>query len=192
MVAKGGLTNPSELIDNRVGGLVNVTRPDAIAAAAAGIAEPVRVPDLLEALGPGLRRLTLASAGCHKGLNKDAISKQNSAAMVEQLATMTQQRQKIIARHFANRFLKHLCSSRSIAWSSRTSRQAKIIDVAGTFVPIDPSSWKEKRDVIVELTLGYGEAGPRGAEDARTTPAVQLRTRPSQPMYALPNRHALC
>ena len=31
MVTKGGLTNPRELIDNRVGGLVNVTRPDAIA-----------------------------------------------------------------------------------------------------------------------------------------------------------------
>ncbi len=30
MVVKGGLTNPRELIDNRVGGLVNVTRPDAI------------------------------------------------------------------------------------------------------------------------------------------------------------------
>ena len=31
MVTKGGLTNPRELIDNRVGGLVNVTSPDAIA-----------------------------------------------------------------------------------------------------------------------------------------------------------------
>ena len=29
MVTKGGLTNPKELIDGRVGGLVNVTRPDA-------------------------------------------------------------------------------------------------------------------------------------------------------------------
>ena len=32
MVVKGGLTNPRELIDNRVGGLVNVTRPDAVTA----------------------------------------------------------------------------------------------------------------------------------------------------------------
>ena len=31
MVVKGGLTNPRELISNRVGGLVNVSRPDAIA-----------------------------------------------------------------------------------------------------------------------------------------------------------------
>ena len=43
-----------------------------------------------------------------QGLNKDAISKQNSAAMVEQLATMSQQRQKIIARCFANNFVKPL------------------------------------------------------------------------------------
>ena len=33
-----------------------------------------------------------------QGTNKDAVSKQNSAAMIEQLATMSQQRQKIIAR----------------------------------------------------------------------------------------------
>lgn len=42
------------------------------------------------------------------GLKKDAISKQNSTAMVEQLATMSQQRQKIIARNFANQFVRPL------------------------------------------------------------------------------------
>ena len=31
MVVKGALTSPRELIDNRVGGIVNVSRPDGIA-----------------------------------------------------------------------------------------------------------------------------------------------------------------
>ena len=70
--------------------------------------------------------------------------------MVEQLATMSQQRQKIIARHFAS-FLKHLYSE-VYALVVENEQTGKIIEVAGSFVPIDPRSWKEKRDVIVELT----------------------------------------
>ena len=117
MVTKGGLTNPRELIDNRVGGLVNVTRPDAIAPLPQASLNPF-VFQTLEALDQdaeltGVSRLS-------QGLNKDAISKQNSAAMVEQLTTMSQQRQKIIARNFANHFVKPLFL-RSIAWLWRTS-----------------------------------------------------------------------
>ena len=40
------------------------------------------------------------------GMNKDAVSKQNSAALVEQLATMSQQRQNHL--NFANQFVKPL------------------------------------------------------------------------------------
>ena len=111
--------------------------------------------NLLEALDKDLEDNTGVSR-LSQGLNKDAISKQNSAAMVEQLATMSQQRQKIIARHFAS-FLKHLYSE-VYALVVENEQTGKVIEVAGSFVPIDPRSWKEKRDVIVELTLGYGEA----------------------------------
>ena len=185
LVVKGGLTNPRELIDNRVGGLVNVTRPDAISPCHRQ-AEPIRVPnarsvdkDLED--NTGVSRLS-------QGLNKDAISKQNSAAMVEQLATMSQQRQKIIARHFAS-FLKHLYSE-VYALVVENEQTGKIIEVAGSFVPIDPRSWKEKRDVIVELTLGYGEAD-REAQKMLSLHQLFSQDPSIQPMYSLENRHAL-
>ena len=79
MVTKGGLTNPRELIDNRVGGLVNVTRPDTCTYAAS-ITEPVCLPDT-RGSGPGRRRPDRCKP-LSQGLNADAISKQNSAAMV--------------------------------------------------------------------------------------------------------------
>ena len=184
MVVKGGLTNPKELIDNRVGGLVNVSRPDAILPMPQAPLNPFifQTLKMLEEQNEdttGVSRLS-------QGLNKDAISKQNSAAMVEQLATMSQQRQKIIARNFANQFLKPLFSEiyRLVVGNEQYE---KVVDIAGSFVEINPSEWKEKRNVLVELKLGYGE------QEKEAQKFMQLHSMFSQdpglqPMYQLPNR----
>ena len=153
-VVKGGLTNPRELIDNRVGGIVNVTRPDAISPMPQASLNPfifqtIQMLDEDKEDTSGVSRLS-------QGLNKDAISKQNSAAMVEQLATMSQQRQKIIARNFANNFLKPLFS---LVYQLCVENETveKIVELAGNYVKITPSQWADKRDVMVEFNLGYGE-----------------------------------
>ena len=184
MVVKGGLTNPKELIDNRVGGLVNVSRPDAIL--------PMPQAPLNPFIFQTLKMLeeqnedTTGVSKLSQGLNKDALSKQNSHAMVEQLATMSQQRQKIIARNFANQFLKPLFSEiyRLVVGNEQYE---KVVDIAGSFVEINPSEWKEKRNVLVELKLGYGE------QEKEAQKFMQLHSMFSQdpglqPMYQLPNR----
>ena len=68
---------------------------------------------------------------------------------------MSQQRQKIIARHFAH-FVKSLFHEIYRLVVDNEDQQ-KIVDLAGTYVEVDPSSWASKRDVMVELKLGYGE-----------------------------------
>ena len=154
MVVKGGLTNPRELIDNRVGGLVNVSRVDAISPMPQASLNPfvfqtLQLLDEDKEDNSGVSRLS-------QGLNKDAISHQNSAAMVEQLATMSQQRQKIIARNFANQFVKplfHLIYQLVV----ENEDQQKIIDLSGEYVQVNPSVCESKRDVMVQLHLGYGE-----------------------------------
>jgi len=153
-VLKGGLTNPRELIDNRVGGLVNVTRPDAIS------------PMLQAPLNPFIfqtismldedKEDTTGVSKISQGLNKDALSQQNSAAMVEQLATMSQQRQKIIARNFASQFVKPLFQEVYLLCVENES-QEKIVELSGKYVQVNPRAWKEKRDVTIEMHLGYGE-----------------------------------
>lgn len=153
-VVKGGLTNPRELIDNRVGGIVNVSRPDAInpmpqAPLNPFIFQTIQMLDEDKEDTTGVSRLS-------QGLNKDAISKQNSAAMVEQLATMSQQRQKIIARNFANNFLKPLYQL-IYQLVVENEPQAKIVEIAGDYVAVNPGDWGSKRDVTVEMHLGYGE-----------------------------------
>jgi len=137
-----------------VGGIVNVTRPDAIqpmqqAALNPFIFQTIQMLDEDKEDTTGVSRLS-------QGLNKDAISKQNSAAMVEQLATMSQQRQKIIARNFANNFLKPLYQMIYQLVVENEDEQ-KIVELAGSFVPVNPASWADKRDVQVDMHLGYGE-----------------------------------
>jgi hypothetical protein len=153
-VVKGGLTNPRELIDNRVGGIVNVSRPDAVnpmlqAPLNPFIFQTIQMLDEDKEDTTGVSRLS-------QGLNKDAVSKQNSAAMVEQLATMSQQRQKIIARCFANSFLKPLYQM-IYQLCVENETEDKIVELAGQYVEINPGTWADKRDVTVEMHLGYGE-----------------------------------
>jgi hypothetical protein len=43
LVVQGGLLNPREMLDNRLGGLVNVKRADSVQAATAGVPQPLHV-----------------------------------------------------------------------------------------------------------------------------------------------------
>lgn len=153
-VVKGGLTNPKELIDNRVGGIVNVSRPDAISPMLQAPLNPF-IFQTIQMLDEDKEDTTGVSK-LSQGLNKDAISKQNSAAMVEQLATMSQQRQKIIARNFATQFVKPLYQE-VYQLVCENESQERIVELSGKYVACDPRDWKEKRDVVIELNLGYGE-----------------------------------
>lgn len=154
MVVRGGLTNPKELIDGRVGGIVNVSRPDAISPMPQASLNPfvfqtLQLLDEDKEDNTGVSRLS-------QGLNKDAVSQQNSQALVETLATMSQQRQKIIARNFANSFLKPLYQMIYKLVIEHEPEQ-KVVELAGNYVEVSPAQWGSKRDVVVEMHLGYGE-----------------------------------
>ena len=187
MVVKGSMTNPRELIDNRVGGLVNVTRADGISPIPQAPLNPF-IFQTLQLLEDDAED-TSGISSLAKGTNKDAVSKQNSAAMVEQLASMSQQRQKIIARNFANQFLKPLFHEvyRLVV---ENEQQQKIVELAGSYVEVNPSSWADKRDVAVELSLGYGE---REREAAKYLAVHQLFSQDPalQPFYTPENRYKL-
>ena len=154
MVVKGAVTNPKELLENRVGGLVNVTRPDGII--------PLPQPGLnpfvfqtIQLLDDDKEEVTGVSK-LSQGLNKDAVSKQNSQAMVENLVGLSQQREKIIARNFANHFIKPLYLEvyRLVLMNEK---KTKIIRLAGNFTEVNPQEWTEEVTCTIELKLGYGE-----------------------------------
>lgn len=153
-VVKGALTNPRELIENRFGGIVNVTRPDGIAPIAQATLNPfvfqtIQLLDADKEEATGVSQLS-------QGMNKDAISKQNSAGLVENLVSLSQQRQKIIARNFANGFLKELYLEVYRLVCAHEVAE-KVVEVAGSFKRVLPSTWEERKDCTVQMKLGYGE-----------------------------------
>lgn len=153
-VVKGALTNPKELIENRIGGLVNVTRPDGISPLPQPSLNPfvfqtIQLLDEDKEEATGVSRLS-------QGLNKDAVSKQNSQALVENLVSLSMQREKIIARNFANQFLKPLYLE-IYRLAVAHERGEKIIKIAGSYKRVMPSEWADRTDATVELKLGYGE-----------------------------------
>jgi hypothetical protein len=153
-VVRGGLMNPKELMENRVGGIVNVTRADAVSPLPQTGLNPfvfqtVQLLDEDKEESTGISKLS-------SGLNKDAVSKQNSADMVSQMVSLSQQRQKIIARQFAEGFLKPLWLE-IYQLVMENEKTEKIVDVSGEYISIDPSAWASRTDVEVEFALGYGD-----------------------------------
>lgn len=154
MVVKGAVTNPRELLENRVGGLVNVTRPDGLLPVPQASLNPF-VFQTIQLLDEDKEEVTGVSK-LSQGLNKDAVSKQNSQGMVENLVSLSQQREKIIARNFANQFVKELYH-RVYELVIANEKTEKIVRIAGKHVPINPQEWAQEVTCTVELKLGYGE-----------------------------------
>lgn len=186
-VLKGGLTNPRELLDNRLGGLVNVTRPDAVSPLEQAPLNPF-VYQTLELIKAQTEETTGISS-LSQGLNKDAISSQNSDAMVERLVSLSQTRQKIIARNFANNFLIPLYLKVYALVTAKEDKE-KIVELAGNWVKVKPSGWRDRKSVSVSLHLGYREHDTEA--EKRLQIAAFLTQNPNfAPMFQMPNAYKL-
>jgi len=186
MVVKGAVTNPKELIENRFGGVVNVTRPDGILPMQQASLNPF-VFQTLQLLDEDKEEVTGVSR-LSQGLNKDAVSKQNSQAMVNDLVSLSQQREKIIARNFAC-FVKELYL-RVYELVLANEKKEKIIQVAGAFQRISPEEWEERKDCSVELKLGYGEQ-EREAQKFMMIHQMLSADPTTAPMYQPQNKFAM-
>lgn len=153
-VLNGTITNPSELLDNRLGGIVNVRRMDGIAPIPQSQMNPY-VFNMINMIADSKEEATGVSR-LSQGLNKDAISSQNAEGMVEQLISASQQRQKIIARRFGTflREIWHLIYSTAIDHVD----EAEFVSITGKHTPVSPVEWKKRTVASIELSLGYGEA----------------------------------
>lgn len=152
-VLRNGLMDPRELLENRIGGVVNINKPDAI-----GVLPQAGLnPFVFQTIGQldmdreevtGISKLS-------QGLNKDAISTQNSGSMVEQLISVSQIRQKVIARRFGE-FIKSLYMLVNQLVVENADKQFSI-ELAGDWVQVDPSMMSMRKDVSLDVSLGYGE-----------------------------------
>lgn len=181
-VVKGGLMNPKEMLENRLGGLVHMTRPDAIKPLEQHNLNPF-VFQTIEMLKDSNEETTSISA-LSQGLNKDAISTQNSEGLVDNLVSLSGQRQKIMARAFADFLVEVYLEVYRLVLEN--ADRDDIVEVAGNFVPVRVSDWVERKTCKVALHLGYGERD-RYAAKLKTNASV-LSSPPFAPMFQEQNR----
>src|SRR5262249_8222475 len=141
MVVNGGLMNPRELLDNRLGGVVNVRRADSVAPLPQAALNPY-VFQALQLLEENNEKSTGISA-LSNGLNKDAISTQNSAALVDNMMQAAGQRGKIMARNFAFDFLVPLMIE-VVRLAILHVKQPKWIEVAGAPLQCNIQQWTDR------------------------------------------------
>jgi hypothetical protein len=183
-VLNGTLLSPQELLENRLGGIVNVRRMDGIAPIPQAPMNPF-VFSLIQMIDEDKEEVTGISK-LSQGLNKDAISTQNSEGMVEQLISASQQRTKIISRRFGLfiRDLYHLIYHTAVDHID----EAEFMEITGNYVPVNPSLWKERSAASVELTLSYGEQEKEAMKwievDAALSQDPELK-----PMYSIEKRY---
>jgi hypothetical protein len=160
-VVNGGLMNPRELLDNRLGGIVNVRRPDSVAALPQANLNPY-IYQTLQLLDTSNEKSTGISA-LSQGLNKDAISTQNSQGLVDNMMKASGQRAKIMARNFANNFLVPLMIE-VIRLAILHVKQPEFIEVAGAPLKCNVHQWTDRKTCTVSQHLGYGEKDMAAAE----------------------------
>ena len=152
-VVNGGLMNPREMLENRMGGLVNVRRPDSVTALPQNPLNPY-VMNVMELLTQNNEKSTGQSA-LSTGMNKDAISTQNSSALIDNMMKASGQRAKIAARSFAYGYFVPLMVE--VVRLGIIHDKKRVIEVAGKPLTVDPTTWTERKTATVSLHLGYGE-----------------------------------
>jgi hypothetical protein len=153
-VVNGGLMNPRELLDNRLGGVVNVRRPDSVQPFQQANLNPY-VFNVLGMLNDNNEKSTGISA-LSQGLDKSAISTQNSKGLVDTMMKVSSIRQKIMARNFAYNFLVPLMLE-VVRLLILNHQDEKIIEIAGQPIGFTPKQWTERTSCTVSAHLGYGE-----------------------------------
>ncbi len=186
-VLKGGLTNPRELLDNRLGGIVNVSRPDAVNPLLQAPLNPF-IFQTIELLKAKTEQSTGISS-LSQGLNKDAVSNQNSQGLVNDLVNMSQTRQKVIARNFANWFVIPLYL-KVYDLVLKNEKKTNIIEVSGDWVDVDPKSWVERRSATASIHLGYGEMD-RVADKYLQMAAMWAQDPQTSTLFTIENRYKM-
>ncbi len=185
-VVNGGLMNPREMLENRMGGLVNVRRPDSVTALPQNPLNPY-VLNVMQLLTDNNEKSTGVSA-LSTGLNKDAISTQNSSALIDNMMKASGQRAKIAARNFAFGFFVPLMIE--VVRLGIIHDKKRMIDVAGQPMQVDPSTWTERKTCSVSLHLGYGEKDKLAAEISATYEKM-AKDPGLQQIFTLDNKYAM-
>lgn len=185
--------NPRDLIDNKLGAVIDVNAIDP-----SSVVQPLNTPQISPNVFTTMELLEQekearsGSSRMSKGLDSDVVSKQNSSDLITRYMNASNRRTMVMARNFAECFLKPLMYD-LYRLSLENDTQARMVQLEGQFVEIDPRELGERTELEVAVAL----TPDARAADARTlTMLDQMFTaNPQNPtlngMYDTPQRYAL-
>jgi hypothetical protein len=185
--------NPRDLIDNKVGAVIDVNAMDPSA-----VVQPLNVPQISPNVFTTMELLEQekeqrsGSSRMSKGLDSDVVSKQNSSDLITRYMNASNRRTMVMARNFAECFLKPLMYD-LYRLSIENDTQPKMIQLEGQFVEINPRELYDRTEMEVAVAL---TPDARAAEARTLTMLDQMWTaNPQDPtlggMYQVPQRFAL-
>ena len=145
--------NIEDLLVSRPGGIVRVQGDPG--SAIVPLAHVQQGPAILQAIEyvDSVRENRTGVTRYNQGLDANSLNK--TATGVNQIMQAAQQRIEMIARTFAETGVRALMLIVH-AMSLKHSRQPEMVKLRNQWVPVDPRTWKTRRDMTVSVGLGTG------------------------------------
>jgi hypothetical protein len=145
--------NPRDLIDNRVGAVIDVNAMDP-----SSVVQPLNVPQISPQVFTTMEVLEQekearsGSSRMSKGMDSDVVSKQNSSDLVTRYMNASNRRTMVMARHFAESFLMPLMYD-LYRLSKENDTKRQMVQLEGGFVEITPTELDERTEMTVAVAL---------------------------------------
>lgn len=147
-----GMVNLDDLLTSRPGGVVRQNAP--------GSVEPFPTPPLSPSVFGLIERMDeirenrTGVTRYNQGMDADSLNK--TASGINQIMTASQARIELVARLFADSLKSLMLGLHGLL--QRHQRKQMVVRIRNQFVPVDPSEWKHRTNMSVNVTLGRGDS----------------------------------
>lgn len=147
-----GEYDEDQVQNSAVGGILNVDRPESITNDETPFVAAQSFP-MIEYIDSRLEGQTGTGART-QGLSEDLMKTHQVRGNVEQVISMAQQRQELIARVFGEAFARVF--KKILKLEIKYQDKARQIRLNGKFIEVDPKHWDAGMDVDINVGLGKG------------------------------------
>ena len=185
--------NPRDLLDNRVGAVVDVMSPNP-----ESVVRPLPTPQLNSNVYAAIENFEQekeqrsGSSRMSRGMDTTAVSKQNSSDLINTFMNASNRRIMVMCRNFAENFLKPLMQD-IYRLGVEYENESAMLQLDGEFQPATPSALGDRTEMTVAVALTPEEQ----AKEAQMLLSLdqQFSMNPQDPsvggLYGPQQRHAL-
>lgn len=185
--------NPRDLLDNRVGAVVDVMSPNP-----ESVVRPLPTPQLNGNVYTAIENFEQekeqrsGSSRMSRGMDSTAISKQNSSDLINTFMNASNRRIMVMCRNFAENFLKPLMQD-LYRLGVEYENETVMLQLDGSFQPVTPSALGDRTEMTVAVALTPEEQ--QAEAQKLLTLDTQFTSNPADPtvggLYGQQQRHAL-